>query len=147
MSFNYPMQKILDLKSNEKTQAEWHLSEAIVTLSNEENDLCRLHSEMDAIQKTLLNDTQNSSTISSLLLIQQYLEHLVQLIVNKNKGIAASKNNVENKQHNLSSKMLDEKVWVKAKEKAYQKFSSTVLRKDQYEMDEMASTQHGLKNN
>ncbi len=147
MSFNYSLQKILDLKSNEKTQAEWLLSEAIADLSNEENDLCRLHSEMAAIQETLLNDTQNSSTISNLLLIQQYLEHLEQLIVNKNKGIAVSKNNVENKQQNLSSKMLDEKVWVKAKEKAYQKFSSVVSRKDQNVLDEMASTQHSLKNN
>ncbi|HEY0827506.1 MAG TPA: flagellar export protein FliJ [Bacilli bacterium] len=145
MSFNYSLQKILDLKSNEKTQAEWHLSEAIAELSNEENDLCRLYSEMTAIQETLLNDTQNSSTISNLLLIQQYLEHLEQLIINKNKGIAASKNNVENKQQNLSSKMLDEKVWVKAKEKAYQKFSSDISRKDQNELDEIASTQHGLK--
>ena len=36
MRFRYPLQKLVDLKTNQKEQAEWMLSEAIADLQREE---------------------------------------------------------------------------------------------------------------
>ncbi|MEC0268507.1 flagellar export protein FliJ, partial [Paenibacillus anseongense] len=39
MQFRYSFQQIVDLKNNERTQAEWILSEAMGQLRNEETNL------------------------------------------------------------------------------------------------------------
>ena len=39
LSFRYSLQKIVDLKKNEKTQAEWILSHAMGVLQEEEHSL------------------------------------------------------------------------------------------------------------
>ena len=43
--FRYAYQKIADLKTSEKTQAEWLLSSAVGKLHTEEDSLNRLYQE------------------------------------------------------------------------------------------------------
>ncbi|GJM75556.1 hypothetical protein HMSSN036_77720 [Paenibacillus macerans] len=45
MKFRYVYQKVLDLKSNEKTQAEWMLSAAVGELQSEQRSLEQLFEE------------------------------------------------------------------------------------------------------
>lgn len=142
MRFRYAFQKIVDLKTNEKTQAEWVLSSAVGHLKSEEETLQSLHSEKEDVHNLLNNSASVTTTVSQLMVYQQYLEHLDQQIENKVHAVYSAQRNVEEKQERLTVKMVEEKVWNKAREKAFRNHSALVLKKEQEALDEMAVTRH-----
>jgi flagellar FliJ protein len=139
MKFRYAFQQIVDLKNNERTQAQWKLSEAIGRLHSEQSALLELEAEKERMQQELANTTEKVTTISQMLVMQHYVSHLERQIAKKHDDVRHAKLHVEQKQQVLSDKMLDEKVWSKAREKAQRLHASLVLKKQQEEMDEIAS--------
>jgi len=125
LGFRYPLQKIVDLKTNEKTQAEWILSHAMTVLQEEEQSLHSLHSEKSDIHADL------SSAVGVDLRITK-----------KVKDVERAEQNVVHKKGHLSAKMIDEKVWSKAKDKAKMIFEGIERTKEQQILDEMATTRH-----
>ncbi|MBP1156007.1 MULTISPECIES: flagellar export protein FliJ [unclassified Paenibacillus] len=142
MRFRYTFQKIVDLKTNEKTQAEWVLSQAIVKLREEESSLDRLENAKQEMQEELYKVSGTRTTVSNLMLLQSFVDHIDVCIKDKHQDLSTAKTNVQIKQDDLTGKMLEEKVWTKAKEKAYQKFSSGVLKIEQDQLDEMATSRY-----
>jgi len=140
MKFRYSFQQIVDLKNNERTQAEWVLSEAIGCLRNEESSLQNLFEEKTQIHNRMVDTAANSTSISAVMLLQDYLNHLDQQITRKHQDIKKAQLVVDVKQEHLSQRMQDEKVWTKAREKAYQQFQVFVAKKEQEALDEMATT-------
>jgi flagellar FliJ protein len=140
MRFRYPFQKLLDLKTNEKTQAEWMLSEAIGILRQEESTLSELYEARNQVNSRMADVSAGLTTVSQLKLLQDYAEHLDQQIMRKNRDVRQAQHLVHEKQQHLSAKMIEEKIWTKAKDKAYAQFVSAVLKKEQEEMDEIAMT-------
>lgn len=138
MRFNYSFQKIVDLKSNEKTQAEWVLSGAIGRLREEEESLTTLFSEKSHIE-TELSSASEHTTASELMSYQYYLDHLNNKIQHKTADVRVAEKNVVEKRGILSSKMVEEKVWDQARNKAYLLHQSMVLKKEQEVLDEMAT--------
>ncbi|MDT2247314.1 flagellar FliJ family protein [Paenibacillus larvae] len=63
--------------------------------------------------------------VSELQLLQNYVAHLNVQIEKKNEDVRQAEQKVQLKQHHLNERMMDEKVWSKAKEKAYEKFRVT----------------------
>jgi flagellar FliJ protein len=139
MRFRYAFQKIVDLKTNEKTQAEWMLSEAIGKVREEENSLSELHTEKDGLQDQMHAVCSNRATISQMLMFQQFVDHIDQQIVSKNKDLQQAHQVMLTKQDALNGKMLEEKIWCKAKDKAQQRFTAIALKKEQEQLDEMAT--------
>ncbi|CAG7623558.1 flagellar export protein FliJ [Paenibacillus allorhizosphaerae] len=139
MRFRYSFQKIVDLKTNEKTQAEWILSDAIVKLKDEESKLHDLEHVKSEMQEELHHAAGHRTTVSNLLLLQSFVEQIDQRIQAKHKDLQTAKTDVQKKQDDLTGKMLEEKVWTKAKERAFQRFSAHVLKKEQDNLDEMAT--------
>ncbi|GIP21426.1 flagellar export protein FliJ [Paenibacillus sp. J22TS3] len=143
MNFKYMYQKVVDLKSNEKTQAEWMLSAAIGELQAEQRTLEQLMED-----KARANDAMLSEGGSSMLRLQElqrYVEHLDRCIKKKLEDIESAEINVEHKKSQLSSRLLDEKVWLKAKEKAKTAFEQQILLREQNELDEMATVRFAMK--
>ncbi|MDF2813919.1 MAG: hypothetical protein K0Q81_119 [Paenibacillus sp.] len=140
MRFRYPLQKLIDLKSNEKTQAEWGLAEAIGVLQSELSQLSGLHQNRSDVQHELSNASSNRTTVFQLMQHQDYLNYLEKQIIRKQADVESAERQVEVKQMELSEKMKEEKVWEKAKEKAFDQFSSTMQKKEQDELDEIALT-------
>jgi flagellar FliJ protein len=139
MRFRYAFQKIVDLKNNERTQAEWVLSEAIGHLRAEEETLAHLQTAKTQMQEQMISVSAGKATISQLMLLQHYVDHIGQQIEEKNKHVEEAQKLVLNKREHLAGKMLEEKVWTKAKEKAYQRFTAKLLNKEQQELDEIAT--------
>ncbi|GAA3406657.1 flagellar export protein FliJ [Paenibacillus hodogayensis] len=139
MRFRYPLQKLVDLKTNEKEQAEWVLSEAIGRLQQEEQSLSELEVERRSVGEEL-EQAARGTTISQIQLLQQYSQHLEQQIRLKAHDVERAKANVADKQQALTAKMMEEKVWSKAKEKAQAQFTALLLKKEQEELDEIALT-------
>ncbi|MFB6363965.1 flagellar export protein FliJ [Paenibacillus elgii] len=139
MRFRYAFQKIVDLKMNEKTQAEWMLSEAIGKMHAEESSLAELEKAKYEMQEELHKSSSQVTTVSNLLMLQNYVNHINGCIQLKHRDVQEAKTIVQLKQDDLTGKMLEEKVWTKAKERAFQHFSSEALKKEQNQLDEMAT--------
>jgi len=145
MRFRFSLQKVVDLKGNQKTQAEWMLSEAIGKLREEQLSLAELHQEKQTSQEQLRLSAAQPTAIVQLQLLQQYIDHLENLIERKNADLAAAQMNVDGKQQVLLEKTIDEKVWLKAREKAYVQFQAFSQKKEQEQLDEMVSNRHGIQ--
>lgn len=145
MRFQYSFQKVVDLKSNEKSQAEWMLSSALGKLQAEEETLQQLISEKDRVTDDIQSAAGVCAPLSSIRQFQAYIEHLEQCIIRKSKDIVQAQINVQNKQSILTDKMLDEQVWLKAREKEKDKFQKELLLQEQHELDEMASVRFAMR--
>lgn len=139
MKFRYAFQQIVDLKNNERIQAEWVLSEAIGRLNVEQSTLQELELEKTRTQEQLTENTGHVTTISQMQVMQHYVSHLERQISKKHDDVRHARHQVEQQQQTLSDKMLDEKVWTKAREKAQQLHTSLMMKKEQEELDEIAS--------
>jgi flagellar protein FliJ len=137
--YRYPYQKIVDLKTSQKTQAEWMLSVAVGKLQLEEQSLEQLETEKRHWENKLASASTTLVSLAELRTVQQYLEHLEEKIITKSKDVEAAMQEVDHSKSHLSSKMMDEKVWLKAKENAFGRFNQMVMLKEQNELDEMAS--------
>jgi flagellar FliJ protein len=145
MRFQYAYQKIVDLKTNEKTQAEWLLSTAVGHLQSEQDSLNKLYEDKRATFSVIETEMVNSASVVKLQELQLYMDSLEQRIGMKLKDVHRAENNVDNKKLFLNSKMLDEKVWLKAKEKEQHKFKHEMALREQNELDEMATVRFAMR--
>ncbi|MFB5759726.1 flagellar export protein FliJ [Paenibacillus medicaginis] len=145
MKFQYSFQKVVDLKSNEKSQAEWVLSSAVGQLQAEEQTLQQLISEKERASHAIQSAAEACVSLASIQQLQAYIRHLEQCIERKNKEVRQAQMNVQSKQSILTDKMLDEQVWLKAREKAKARFQKELLLHEQNELDEMASVRYAMR--
>lgn len=139
MKYRYPLQKLVDLKANEKSHAEFLLSKAVVRLQEEQASLHRLHGERRAVEDAVWDSASGATTISELMQAQSYLLHLDQQIQRKHEDVLSAEQGVSRMQESLNGKVIEEKVWNKAKERAFDRFMTVVRKKEQDELDEIAS--------
>lgn len=140
MRFRYALQKVVEFKQNEKTQAEWLLSEAIVLLRKEEASLQELQQLRQEMQEQL--HASDRLSISEIQMFQMYLEHIDRLIDQKHSAVRLAQGKVEERQEGLKTKLLEEKVWLKARENAYRRFMHEYYKNEQRELDDIASIRH-----
>ena len=137
MGFRYRLQKVVDLKNSERMQAEWILSQAVERLNQEEHSLARLSAEKEEIMDRLA--ATEHMTVSELQSAQHYLRYLDEQIEEQNVAVHQAKNQVLDKQRQLNEKMLVEKIWNQARDKAYHRFLAEERRQEQKESDEIAT--------
>ncbi|MGO4729877.1 flagellar export protein FliJ [Paenibacillus sp. 2KB_22] len=145
MKFRYHFQKVVDLKSNEKTQAEWMLSTAIGKLQTEEEHLIQLLNDRSNLVGIIQSATENKASVNSLQEMQRYVHHLDECISRKNSDVKHAQVNVQRNQTFLNGKMIDEKVWLGARDKAKIKFQQEMLLREQNDLDEMATVRFAAK--
>ncbi|MDR6716227.1 flagellar export protein FliJ [Paenibacillus sp. 2003] len=145
MKFRYHFQKVVDLKSNEKTQAEWMLSTAIGKLQTEEEHLIQLLNDRNNLIGIIQSATENTASVNSLQEMQRYVHHLDECISRKNSDVKHAQVNVQRNQTFLNGKMIDEKVWLGARDKAKIKFQQEMLLREQNDLDEMATVRFAAK--
>lgn len=141
--FRYHLQKIVDLKSNEKAQAEWILTNALAKLKMEEQSLEQLHATRRSIEELLQESASVKISVAELGVLQDYLQYIDTLIKQKQKSLLQAKQDVADKSEQLVSKMKDEKIWLKARERSFAAFKAEYLRREQLELDEMAAVRFG----
>ncbi|MBH5316641.1 flagellar export protein FliJ [Paenibacillus sp. GSMTC-2017] len=138
-SFHYSFQKVVDLKTSEKTQAEWLLSTALSLLSTEEQLLQQLHDTKHIWEQKLQDASIQAVPLSELQVIGQYLDYLQTCIASKMKDVMKAEKVVDQNRSKLADKMKDEKVWLKSKDHAFDRFRQALQLKEQNELDEMAT--------
>ncbi|QUL52636.1 flagellar export protein FliJ [Paenibacillus tritici] len=145
MRFHYTFQKVVDLKGNEKTQAEWMLSSALGELQAQEKSLDELIDQRNSLMSSLQSAAQQKTPMAKLREMQDYMDYLDKCIARKLSDISRAHIEVQSKQDNLSTKVLDEKVWLKAKDKAQTAFLQNMSLREQNELDEMATVRFAMK--
>lgn len=145
MRFRYVYQKVVDLKSNEKTQAEWMLSAAVGILQAEQYSLEQLMDERSHTHAAIQNEMENKASMIKLQELQRYMDYLETCITRKIGDVQRAEVNVDQKKTILTTKMLDEKVWLKARDKAKEKFQQEMLLREQNELDEMATVRFAMR--
>ncbi|MFD3260924.1 flagellar export protein FliJ [Paenibacillus lentus] len=145
MRFHYVYQKVVDLKSNQKTQAEWLLSAAVGQLQAEQRSLELLEEDKVKTFSAIQSEMENKASMIKLQELQRYMDYLENCISIKIGDIQRAEVNVEKKKAVLNGKMLDEKVWLKAKEKAKAKYQHEMLLREQNELDEIATVRFAMR--
>ncbi|MDQ6419257.1 flagellar export protein FliJ [Paenibacillus sp. LHD-117] len=138
-SFRYSFQKVVDLKASQKTQAEWLLSNALGALSEQELSLRELEQAKEEWELKLQQSAQQAIPLSEVRMIGQYLDHLQTCIDKKRLDVKQAEREVEHSRSKLADKVKDEKVWLKAKDHAWDRFRHALQLKEQNELDEMAT--------
>jgi flagellar protein FliJ len=138
MSFRYPLQKIVDLKGSQKSMAEWEYAASLGKLRQEEERLEDLHLERKEMGQALQETSEKPTTMARLTMLQSYIDILDERIRLQNEGVRSAEVQVRIRQGHLTDKMVDEKVWVNAKDRAFERFRSERLAKEQNELDEIA---------
>jgi|UPI000374C7EE flagellar FliJ protein len=138
VKFRYPLQKIVDLKESEKSMAEWEYAAAIGFLRKEEERLAALRKEKEEAEQRLFEQTQRPTALSELQRLQQVIEWLDAGIRKQSESVREAERKMIQRRQKLTDKMVDEKVWVNARDKALQRFRHEALRREQNELDEMA---------
>lgn len=139
LKFNYSFQKVVDLKTSEKNHAEMHLSSAIGQLNAEEQTLGRLFSDKSSLADSIQEQTVGAVSALQLQQMQDYVNYIDQCILQKRQDIQTAQVKVEEKKEKLTTKMLDEKVWLQARGKALESFEKEEMLREQNELDEMAT--------
>ncbi len=139
MRFVYPFQQIVDLKTNEKKQAESELSEAINNLNVVELEMNELKKNQWHQKQGLHELASEGVSIAHLLQKQQYIDFLEDRIQQSQKRMSLAEQAVEDSRKTLTDRMVDEKVWLQTKEKAKVAFQTSMLQIEQNQLDEMAT--------
>lgn len=138
MSFRYPLQKVVDLKGSEKSMAEWEYAAALGKLRNEEELLQHLYDERLEVEQQLQETSARPTPLTRLLSMQRYIGILDERIQRQHEGVRSAELLVSKRQVHLTDKMVDEKVWLNARDRALERFRSDRLAKEQNELDEIA---------
>lgn len=143
MRFRYHLQKIVDLKSNEKAQAEWILADALSRLKLEERTLTELYKTRESIEDMISSAAKSRISAAELMMLQEYIQYIDSLIEKKQRTVDEARRDVAEKTDHLTAKMKDEKIWLKARERSLQAFKAAFIRKEQAVLDEIASVRFG----
>ncbi len=119
--------------------AEWEYAAAMNRLREEEEKLARIRAERREIEERLTQAAAGRVTLSELTSLQAYLEVVDARIERQAADVSAAEARVRERQGKLAEKAVEEKVWLKAREKAYEAFQYISLAKQQNELDELAS--------
>jgi len=138
MKFRYPLQKVVDLKSSEKSMAEWEYAAALGRLRAEQERLEELREEKDRTERQLADQAMTPTPLTEILRLQHYIEWLDQAMRNQSAEVRKAEDQTALRRTRLADKMVDEKVWLNARDKARERFRADWLAREQNELDEMA---------
>jgi len=138
VKFRYPLQKIVDLKGSEKSMAEWEYAAALGKLRTEEERFEELRRHREETMRRLAEQTLRPTPLAEVQRLQSEIEWLDQRMKHQRAEVRKAEELSALRQRKLADKMVDEKVWLKAREKAHERFRSEALAREQNELDEIA---------
>ncbi len=135
--FQYPLQKILDLKEREKEQAEWAFGKSVQKKNEEEEKLIRMHERQEELTQHLFTVQQQPCSAAQLLDITRYRQTMDKAIQNQQDRLFGCEQEVELFKQRLTMKMQESQLWQRLREKAQESFDEADKIHDQKEMDEI----------
>ncbi|MET3288494.1 flagellar export protein FliJ [Brevibacillus fluminis] len=140
--FRFHLQKILDLKEKEQEQAEWAFGKSVQKKTEEEEKLVHLHHRRDQLTDTLHKLQEQACTAAKLIEMNQFRLAIDKAIVQQVDTISACDRNVESCKRTMTSKMQENQLWSKLKEKERLKYDEAAKYREQQILDEIGLVQY-----
>jgi len=85
------------------------------------------------------SEAEGGASLAEIQMMQQYVEYLDAAIRKQQENVRRAREEKERRREHLADRMIDEKVWLKARERNFQHFRLMQQRSEQNELDEIAS--------
>jgi flagellar FliJ protein len=138
-TFQFHLQKLLDLKEKEKEQAEWAFGQSVQRKNEEERKLYQLTELRDEMTRMLHTVQAERCSAAQLIEINRYRQSVERSIASQQRTLYGCHQEVERCQRRLSERMQESQLWQRLKEKAYEHFREAEKRLEQKELDEIGT--------
>jgi flagellar FliJ protein len=145
MIYTFPLQKILDLKTNQTSQAKWLLQSANQHLKIEEQHLNGMIEVRRDVEHQIEQLYSNGSQVSQFVVLNDYLNHVDSTIHHQNQQVKQAETKVNSCREDLTQLQQQEKMWNKLKEKRVRQHLVELRREEQKNLDEISSHRHFLQ--
>ncbi|MBO8171017.1 MAG: flagellar export protein FliJ [Bacillaceae bacterium] len=142
MSFQYPYQRILDLKEKETELAQIEYGSALHRLKLEESQLETLLSEKQRVTLMLEEMTTKSISAMQLIEVQQYLQHIEHVINQKKQEKGRVQQQADTALNQLVGRKKEQETWRILKEKRFNRYIEKQKKQEQNLMDELGSIKY-----
>ena len=138
-TFQYPFQKILDLKENEKEFAQIQMAEAIKKQEDSLRKNQEIYQKIIIFENEIKEKQQFGVNIFELRMLENYLNQLKDQLLSAELELAQMESNVTKSQSHLRLKVQEEKTWVNLRKQQLSQFEEKEKLSEQSFFDEMAA--------
>jgi flagellar FliJ protein len=138
-TFQFHLQKVLDLKEKEKEQAEWAFGQSVQRKNEEEWKLTRLTEHRDELTRMLHTVQTERCSAAQLIEITRYRQSVERSIASQQRTLHGCYQEVERCQRRLTERMQESQLWQRLREKAQEHFREEEKRREQKELDEIGT--------
>ncbi|HID95620.1 MAG TPA: flagellar export protein FliJ [Candidatus Latescibacteria bacterium] len=137
--FNFRLQKIMEFRQHKEEAGERELALAKTELGREETKLLRLNHKRDGCRKEILKKNNSKVDVPEILVHYTYLSKLAKEISAQTIQVDKLKDNVEEKRRILLELFKEKKILEALRERDYASYRKDSEKKEQDQMDELAS--------
>lgn len=139
--FNFKLQTLLNVKSQQEDNLKNELGKAIQKLEKEKAKLSRLESEKDSYISEF-NKKSRKTTVDKLIQFNGYISFLTEKIKLQKENVNYALQNVDKIREELIKTDREREILDKLKEKKYEIFRQEQLREEQVLNDEIINFRH-----
>ncbi|MGD8191015.1 flagellar export protein FliJ [Brevibacillus ginsengisoli] len=136
-TYQFHLQKVLDLKEKEKEQAEWAFGKSVQRKNEEESKLYHLKELRSGVTDSIVNLQQKSCSVSDLMKMVRYQQSMDRAIESQKRTVSGCEQEIEKCQTKLTFHMQESKLWNRLKEKSQDVFLELNKQREQKELDEI----------
>ena len=138
-NFNFPLEKVVNLKEKNREQAEWAYSKNLQHLNEEKDKLNLLLENKNGLRRQMQSDQKKGTSIIEIDHSQKYIHYLDQLIQNQQNSIKILEESLALQLEELKTVKVDEKKWLNFREKKWQQYLIEFNQYEQKEMDDLVN--------
>lgn len=138
MSYQFSLQKLLDLKEKEKEQLQSALSSSVKKLEDEKSAQSSLLQKQEEIGVQLIRKQEEAIHVSYLVGLHTYQKKLEQKIVQSSQRVAKAEKDVDRKMQQVVEKSKEAKTFQLLKERERFRFQYEQNRVEQSQLDEIS---------
>jgi flagellar protein FliJ len=139
--FNFKLQTLLNVKSQQEDNIKNELGKSIQKLENEKTELRRLEMEMEA-NISEFNKKSRKTTVEKLIHFNGYISFLNTKIKHQKENVNYASQNVDKVREELIKIDKEREILDRLKEKKYEIFLKELLKEEQRLNDEIVSFKH-----
>ncbi|MDQ0337266.1 flagellar FliJ protein [Caldalkalibacillus uzonensis] len=136
--YNDLWQRLLDVNTKQKEQAQLQLAEAMDRQNQAEERLHKTQQAIEQLNQHMVNQQQQGISSTDLQQFSQYAHYLHSQLMTEQRALLSAKHYTSTIQHRVRQFMTEEKKWLKLKEKQLKAYVLEQRRKEQKETDEVA---------
>ncbi|MFK3961011.1 flagellar export protein FliJ [Pseudalkalibacillus hwajinpoensis] len=137
--FQFPFQRILDVKENEKSQAQLEMAESLKVQVDLERSVSSLEQQIYAMRLRLEQRQLDGLSITDLLKEEEHIAYLERQLQQKKNELMQAENQVSEQKDTLASKVKEEKTWQSIKETRKEEFQRDMQILEQNELDDLTT--------